>query len=332
MPRIVGIDAARGLAVLGMVTAHVGPEDPDRAVPPGGWSQLADGRPSALFVVLAGVSLALMSGGTEPAAGADARRARVRIGVRALAVLVLGYALVALDTPIAVILPTYAVLFTVALVPLRWSRRALLVAAGAVALVGPLLRRLWTDRYGDPGDWLGAVLVGPYYPAAVWLAYVLVGLALGRTPLHDERTRRRLAGAGIAGVVVGYAGPWAARTWLGAPEWWATAEPHSSTTLELVGNTGVAVLVVVGACALGDRWPRALAPLAAVGELALTAYTGHIVAIAALGPQVVREPEAGTWAAFVVVTVAACWAWRAWLGRGPLERLMHGLSTRAIRP
>ena len=60
MRRIVGVDTARGLAVLGMVTAHVGPDDAWRTTPPGGWSQLADGRPSALFVLLAGVGLALL--------------------------------------------------------------------------------------------------------------------------------------------------------------------------------------------------------------------------------------------------------------------------------
>ena len=68
MRRIVGIDVARGLAVLGMMTAHVGPDD-HGPIPPGGFAQLADGRPAALFVVLAGLSLALLSGSTNPEIG-----------------------------------------------------------------------------------------------------------------------------------------------------------------------------------------------------------------------------------------------------------------------
>src|SRR6478735_5927074 len=89
--RIVGIDVARGLAVLGMMTAHVGPEADDVSV--GDLMGLADGRPSALFVVLAGLSLALLSGGAAPVDGRDLARARARIVGRALVVLVIGVAL-----------------------------------------------------------------------------------------------------------------------------------------------------------------------------------------------------------------------------------------------
>src|SRR4051794_501567 len=56
--RVVGVDLARALAVLGMFASHVGP-DPDA----GGVNtilQAASGRASALFAFLAGVSLVLM--------------------------------------------------------------------------------------------------------------------------------------------------------------------------------------------------------------------------------------------------------------------------------
>ena len=56
--RVVGVDAARGLALLGMVSVHVLPAtDGD-----GGESlayAVASGRSAALFAVLAGVGLAL---------------------------------------------------------------------------------------------------------------------------------------------------------------------------------------------------------------------------------------------------------------------------------
>jgi len=330
MPRIVGVDVARGIAVLGMMTAHVGPDDDERTLPPGGWMQLADGRSAALFVVLAGVSLALLSGGTEPVQGTRAVQARLRILVRAAIVLVLGHVLILLGTPVVVILPTYAVLFAAALVPLRWSRPALLVTAGLPALVGPLLRHRYLGLAEARYDELLDLVLGEYYPAAAWLAYVLVGLALGRTDLRPARTRWALAGAGLAAVLVGHVGAWALRR-ADVDAWLATTEPHSSTTLELLGNTGVAVLVIVGAVALGSRWPRAVAPVAAVGALALTAYTVHIVAIWLIGPEVVFEPRVASWLAFLAITVAVCWAWRARFGRGPFERLLHGIATRAAR-
>ena len=67
--RLVGLDVARCLALLGMVAAHV----LDERTPDGDLTaraQLVDGRAAALFAVLAGVSLVLMSRRTGwPGAG-----------------------------------------------------------------------------------------------------------------------------------------------------------------------------------------------------------------------------------------------------------------------
>jgi hypothetical protein len=324
--RIAGIDVARGLAVLGMMTAHVGPE-PGGGPPGDGFLRLADGRPAALFVVLAGISLALLSGGVRPAVGRDLARARARIVGRALVVLVIGLALDALGTPVLVILPTYAVLFAVGCLVLSWRPWLLVVSAVVVALVAPPVRTaigLGTDTT-DPGGLVG-VLVGPHYPALVWFAYLLAGLAVGRLDVTRPAVQRRLAGVGAALVVLGYTGGWVAQS-LGAPYALASIDPHSSTTFEVVGNTGVALVVIAGSLAVAQRWPRLVAPLAAVGALALTAYSVHVVVIALVGTDVVWQPTVSGWLAFLGTTTVLCWLWRATLGRGPLERVMALVST-----
>jgi len=329
MRRIVGVDVARGLAVLGMMTAHVGPDD-HGPVPPGGFSQLADGRPASLFVVLAGVSLALLSGGPDVATGTRLVQARVRILVRAVLLFGLGELLVLLGTPVAVILPTYGLMFTLGCIALRWSRGSLVLGAAVLALVGPpLAQSLAASLIQGPVAEVADLAVGHYYPALVWTAYLLVGMAVGRSDLRSPRLRAQgaLLGAGL--VVLGHGGSWVALHVLGWPERLATAEPHSSTTFEVVGNVGVALLVLAGALVAAERWPRALAPLAAVGSLALTAYTVHVLAIAALGPAVVREPTVGGWLAFLGTTVALCWFWASTVGRGPFEWLLHRVSTAA---
>ncbi|MBO3087805.1 DUF1624 domain-containing protein [Cellulomonas sp. zg-ZUI40] len=330
--RIVGVDTARGLAVLGMVTAHVGLDDPDRAFPPGGWSQLADGRPSALFVLLAGVGLALLSGGDDPVDGTRLVQARLRVLVRAVLLVVLGTLLVLLDTPVVVILVVYAGLFAAGVAVLRWPRWALVVAAVVVALLGPVVRRQVAPHLevtdARPLD-LPAVLVGDYYPAVVWLAYVLVGLAVGRSDLRAARTHAVLAVWGVALVALGHGAAWAARLVLGRVTELTTSEPHSSTFFEVAGNTGACLLVLAVCLAVGTRWPRLLAPLSATGALALTAYTGQLLVIAVLGDEVVWEPTLGSWLAFLLVTLALCWVWHATLGRGPLELLLHTVSLRA---
>ncbi|MDT0165601.1 heparan-alpha-glucosaminide N-acetyltransferase domain-containing protein [Actinotalea sp. AC32] len=336
MERVVGVDVARGTAVLGMFTAHVGAASTDWSTP-AGWLQLADGRSAATFALLAGVAAALLSGGAVPAEGDALVRARVRITVRALLLWPVGALLIALGTPVAVILPSYAVLLAATTAVLRLPVRALLGLAAVLAVVAPVVVHAARAALGL-GPWGGApqlveIAVGEYYPVLVWAVYVLVGLAVGRLDLAAPRTARRLVVGGAAAVVVGYgAAAVAARLTLPAAVVpLVSAEPHADTTPDVVGTTGVALLVLGVSLWATPHLGRVLAPLAATGALALTAYCTHLVAIAALGDDVVRSPSNAVLLAFVVVTVALAWLWRATLGRGPLERAMHAASTSTAR-
>jgi uncharacterized membrane protein YeiB len=348
--RIGGLDVARGLAVLGMFGAHLG--DTGRlGWDPVTWRALVDGRSSILFATLAGVSIALLSGGRTPATGAQLARARTRILVRAAWVFAIGGVLELLDTFVAIILGVYAVLFVLALPFLRWPPGRLLLTAGVVALAGPPLT-LWVGQYAtardEDGNAFTFLLFTGYYPAAVWLAFVLVGLAVGRLDLRAARVRAGLVGGGIAAAVPGYLGGWLStrqlapgqelagiETGFGSvaewdPAWFAGAEPHSSTTFEVVGSGGVAV-AVIGLCLLAaDLLPRLLYPLASVGALALSVYTAQIVVIRVL--EVDSSDDWGTWVRFTVTALLLASVWRLRLGRGPLERLLTWTSHRAAGP
>lgn len=83
--RLVGLDAARFLALLGMMATHLLATRSDSGDPT--WvAEVLSGRASALFALLAGVSLSLMTGGPRPLRG-EARVARsAGLLVRALAV------------------------------------------------------------------------------------------------------------------------------------------------------------------------------------------------------------------------------------------------------
>lgn len=315
-----------------MFTAHVGPGGPEEAWP---WSiaQVVDGRSAALFVLLSGVSVALLSGGSTPVAGTRRVQARTRLLVRAFGVLAIGVLVLLLGTPIAVILPTYAVLFAAATPLLGADPRRLLVGAAVVAALGPIVRLAIAPALATlPGSAFTDLVTGDYYPAVVWYAYVLVGLAIGRMDLRDARLRWRLLGIGVGLAVVGHAASALLTRAVGVDSalyGLVTTEPHSSSPVEVLANTGVGLAVLATCLIVADRAPRIVAPLAATGALALTAYTGQLVVIAALGSSVVWEPQVGTWLALCGVTVAACWLWRAFFARGPLEWMLHTLAARA---
>ncbi|MBG6056324.1 putative membrane protein YeiB [Salinibacterium sp. CAN_S4] len=333
--RIVGIDVARGLAVLGMFGAHIGVLTPFDWLEPATWTDVVSGRSSILFATLAGVSIAIVSGRMTVVTGAELTRVRLRLVVRAFLVFVIGGLLIALGTNVAVILPVYAVLFVMALPFLRMSPPALFLMAVAVAVVVPLFLEAIAPALGDPPNEVIALLVDLFlngsYPALLWIAFVLVGLGVGRLDLAARSVHVGLLGLGAALTVIGYgAGEFAASR--SGPSSIATTEPHSGSPFEVIGSLGFA-LAVVGLCLLASRViHRPLYPLAAVGSMALTVYTVHIVAIAVIGASVPGEDDNVLWLVFVVVALVAASLWKFFIGKGPLEWLLTAASRSAARP
>ncbi len=208
--RVVGIDVARCLALVGMMVTHILPGDVGGEVTLA--QQVAGGRASALFAVLAGLSLVLVAG-RPVLRGREWWAFQAGTAVRALLVGALGLWLGGLSSNIAVILVYYAVLFVVAApfvaLPTRW----LVVAAAVSALLGPpvslLLRRDLPpasyavpsfDSLAEPVALLRELLLTGYYPVATWLPYLLVGMVLGRLDLRSGATAVRVA---VAGLVAG---------------------------------------------------------------------------------------------------------------------------------
>lgn len=224
--RMSGIDAARGLALLGMIVAHIGTTSCGLTSAEG-LASLAHGRSSVLFAVIAGFSLGIMSGRTRPHTGRRLVDTRLRVLVRCALLLVLGALCTLLDTPVAIILGFYAAWLALALPLLRLAPRSLLALAAATALTGPVLIIVLPQALADLGlrsgsdDGNGAVvsfLLDGAYPGLLWMAYILLGLGLSR--LEWDRSSRlwRLAGAGALCAVLGYGGAVAAGHALGVAE------------------------------------------------------------------------------------------------------------------
>lgn len=348
--RITGLDVARGLAVIGMFAAHVLLLDEFDWTSPGTWGGIVDGRSAATFAVLAGVSIAIISGGMTRAVGIALTRARIRIVVRAAAIFLLGALLTSLGTNIYIILEYYALMFVMALPVLTWSSRRLFAAAAVLAVVAPVAQLLLARGATEAGlPYFAPVyyLVTGHYPAIVWFVFILIGLGVGRLPLRATATRLRLLAAGIAMAVIGYgSGSLAASI---APAGAAdiapgqlvagsgafdltpllTALPHTGTPFELIGAGGFAV-ALIAVCLLVARPLRVvLTPLAATGSMALSAYTAQILALAVIGDGYWRtgNNNAGLYLALTLSTLVVCTVWVRYVGRGPLERLLSWLAT-----
>lgn len=337
--RIAGVDLARGLAVLGMLAAHLYAVPDFAFTDPSTWGGVVSGRSSILFATLAGVSIGLVTGGVTPLGGSALRLARRRLAVRAVLLWIIGILLIALGVPVYVILPAYGILFLLALPFLRLRAPALFAIAAGVAVVMPFVQLvldalpIW---YEQP---MLSVVTGWHYPFPVWIAFVLAGLGVARCGVRGTRAQVRLVVVGGALAVLGY-GLAAVRSPLPSP-WDAvwTAEPHSTGLLEVVGSGGFA-LAVLGACLLACRtvlvW--VVLPLRAVGSMPLTAYAGQLVAWAILATALLGEVGdlvgirgLDPFPAFASAALVGCTAWALLVGRGPLEWLLDRTARLVVR-
>lgn len=200
--RLRGIDAARGLALLGMMATHLLPTFESNPSLTPTWIGLTfSGRAAALFAVLAGVGLALSTGKNRPLEGAELSAARRGVGLRALVIAAVGLTLGGLDVNVAIILVHYAVLFLCVLPFLGLGVKRLCAWAAGWILGSPVLAYLlrpwllapepplrlghnpaWEDL-GTPSRLLADLFLTGYYPVLQWLSYLLVGLAIGRLVL-----------------------------------------------------------------------------------------------------------------------------------------------------
>ncbi|WP_406733222.1 DUF418 domain-containing protein [Streptomyces sp. NBC_01794] len=377
--RLIGLDLARGLAVFGMFAAHVGP-DPSVGGPLGWVMEAARGRSAALFALLAGFTLILLTGRQQPCTGRAGRYAAGRVLIRSAVLIAMGYALTSLDTPVDVILACYGVLFVLALPLHRLRAGTLALIAAATALVMPpvlyLLRSAveggnWADAViaHDPlagltgSDGIVELFITGEYPVLTWLPFIIAGMAVARLDLTRPGMAAKLAVSGGALAVLGYGGSWlalhlvpgaqaavsaatdggsAASAWwsdavgdpvAGTPYWLLVAAPHSQTTWSVLGNTGVAVMVLAACLIATDRSARLrwlAVPVVAVGSISLTAYVGHIIAIKALGTDNLPNSAAlPVLLAFVAAAMLLALVWTRVFRRGPLEYLLYSATTPA---
>jgi uncharacterized membrane protein len=380
--RLSGIDAARGLALLGMMATHVFPTFESNAQLTPTWVGLVfSGRASALFAVLAGIGLALSTGKQQPLQGLQLWAARRGVALRALVVGAVGLSIGGLEVNIAIILVHYAVLFLCVLPFLGLDVKHLLVLALGWVLVTPALAFLlrpwllaaapplqlghnpkWEDL-STPAVLLGDLFLTGYYPVLQWIAYLLIGLAIGRLALTSAVVPVLLVAAGTVVAVLAkwlsvvMMEDWGGRAALqasllnpsyplesllqvnlagvdqtGSAWWLASSAPHSGTTLDLLHTSGVAA-AVVGVCLLlgrvvqGAGWDFLL-PLRGAGAMTLSFYTAHLCVMAALYGQPLPAGwtvEGVYWAqAAAILALGAMFAALLW--RGPLEWVAHAAN------
>ncbi|ALG12919.1 hypothetical protein AOZ06_44110 [Kibdelosporangium phytohabitans] len=361
--RLLGVDVVRAIAIIGVFVMHFPMTGWLHAGPPAEssgflrWLNIeTSSRAMSLFVLLAGVSIALMTGGSKPHTGRRMTTALLRVAVRAVVLFLIS---LCIDEFGASVIAYYAVLLLF-LIPFTQLRPRTLFALSTVSVPLVTLYPIWvftshTDwmtaevptglavltHPGQWGDYLfSLVFTGGGFQVVYGIPLVLAGLAIGRLDLRSQAVRLRLMLVG-AGVAVGACVvSWVAMYPLGfastideteppAMPWQALFAMPGERSLYATSAVGITFMVGVALLLLGGflmpadrpRWQRALWPLAAAGGMAMTWYAGHFVYLKVIG-----NPHAFSsthFLAVVAVTLTVSVLWRRWLQRGPLEWLVH---------
>lgn len=284
--RFDGIDLARGLAIVGMVFAHLGPTGFDGGVVADYTSTAFAGYPSALFAVLAGVSLGLFHerGADDPV------RTRLATLVRGVILLVAGTLMSMVQSTIAIVLSTIAVIYLLLFWLPRcktWVIAVIIAVLAAVSSVGFVLVDLAPFSFE---------LFMPPYPVLAWLTYGAVGVLVHRFLVGNTKAQAIAVVPALLLAAVGFVirvnnaavfpyDPLADYT---EPQFdkeplvqlllTQSFEPHTGMFGDLLASITCAIAVICLCCLLCQvRWANILAyPLRAVGAMALTTYVAHV--------------------------------------------------------
>jgi len=342
--RIEGLDLARGLAVLGMVLVNF-----DLALGSGGHvpsiSSVVQGRASALFVVLAGVGIWLIT-------KSRAARARATLLRRGLVLMVGGLLLFTIWP--ADILHFYGLWFLVAGLLVGLTPRAYAVLGIATCFTFPVLlvaggdyERHWnfvTLEYANPWSADGFfrhLLFNGLHPTVPWFAFLCAGYALAPRLLAERPPLFRIAavaGAIAAGTEWIFRGLAAKASSLDEQALLdTTSMPPTPPYIVAAGASAICVLAL---CLGLSRWlfregllHAPFQHLASAGRFALTLYVGHV--LAGILPFHLDPADPPRWSASSV----GLW-WFAWCAaafaaahlaeargrRGPLEAAFRRLT------
>ena len=365
--RVTGVDLARGLALLGMFAVHVFDEYTDGGGTLTGY--LAAGRSAATFALVAGVSVAFLTGGRRILHGRARRAAAVGLAVRAAGIATIGFLLAYAGSDLDLILVFYGVFFLCMIPLIGLPPKALAALSAAFVLIGPLVlmeaARWHLPDSGTGEPTFGTLVTDPLgllsqtfftgvYPVMTYLAYLCAGLAIGRLDLTSRRLAVRLLGGGVALVataqVVSHVLLYqlgdldrlvASTGWNAMDLLWdadqgttwgylALAAPHTNTQLDLVNTLGSA-MAVLGLSLLLTRLPVVERLLRPIRTAGTMTLTLYSAQALVIATGVFEDQPLALYALLVVGALVGAALWRRWRSQGPLEELVGRAAGRARR-
>lgn len=354
--RIIGIDVARALAVIGMILVnfklifgHSGQSWLNH------FSDIFDGKAAATFVVLAGVGLAFMTSTSHTSNDPMSwNKARIKIIKRALLLFIIGISYINIWP--ADILHFYGVYMLGALILIKTRPRYLLLAALVLILVYPGLMMLFdydtgwdfsTFKYQNFWSIKGFfrnLFFNGFHPVVPWTGFMLIGIWYGRQNLNDVRFLKKSIIIGLAlFVTLKLLSTILIQLFSEGNQKVANelrqvlgTSPMPPLPIYMLSGSCIAISIISACILVSSRFSYhpIIKTLVYTGQMALTFYVAHVV----LGVGLVEffgNSELGTYSlnfsiAYALLFSMGCVAfallWRRFCSIGPLEWVMRQIE------
>lgn len=362
--RIAGYDLARAISLFGMLMINYWVLFEDYNSDPA-WQvaflNIIQGRAAALFVVLAGIGISILSRqaylNKDAVAMQTIRRSMLK---RALFLFIIGL-MNRILWP-ADILHFYGIYFAIGVFLMTVPNMRLgILATLTIAAFSVLSFLVGFDRSWDwEGISLKAFLNVPgiiwhiffsgQYPVFPWLAFLMTGMWLGRQNHYSRSFRRRCLLSGLAVFVCAETLSWMAFriSDLGLFgynvakffPWIANIDPWDPMPLFVLSATGTSLVVIIFSIIVAERYRNRIWLLAfsALGQLTLTLYVAHIL----LGWVVLLIMDMLEWhvylftlwgsGLFYMQGMLFAYQWKKHHERGPLEWVMRRFALYSMQP
>lgn len=351
--RVLGIDFARALAIIGMIIVNfkmvIGANG-------GGWLlDLADsfsGKAAALFVTLAGVGIALMTQrGFDTPNISLRRKGSVKLLKRSLLLFIIGLSYITIWP--ADILHFYGVYMLVTFFFIYRKRQYALVAGIVIILLYPLMM-MWFDydqgwnfdtlEYQDfwsISGFLRNLFYNGFHPVFPWVSFMLIGLWYGRHDLRNTIVVKSLLRKSIfVFIVVFILSKLLLKFTLGSDPLeneQLTAilglSPMPPLILYMLAGSSLSIAVISFCIVWIDRYKESyiVKSLVNTGKLALTIYVAHVVLgmglIFAYDESMIGKHTIAFSIGYALIFSVACVIfsniWLTYFKSGPLEWLFN---------
>lgn len=354
--RIIGIDVARALAVIGMIIVNFKVVFGEKGL---SWVaslvSIFDGKAAATFVVLAGVGLALMTNSAiKNNDQVKLKIAKIRIIKKAIFLFVVGISYIVIWP--ADILHFYGIYMAITVVLLSTKERNILILAIVLILLYPLLMIWWnyetgwnfeTLAYQDFWTLKGFIrnlFYNGFHPVIPWTSFMLFGYWFGKQDLHNGKfVKKTFLISSIIFISIQFISNVSIALLSEGNEEtaWELAEIFGTSPmppLPIYMFDGIAVaLSIISACILmARRFEHSfiIDALNKTGQLALTFYVAHVIIgmgiVEAINPSKMGAYSVEFSVIYALVFSLSCIlfavTWRKYKEQGPLEWMMRKVT------